>query len=78
MTADSAGNIYVAHYGSGEVLVFAPNGDYYGAIRLPERAGSDPTNLAFHSGYLYITESKKGEIWRVKAKIPGINLYGGS
>jgi gluconolactonase len=78
MTADSAGNIYVAHYGSGEVLIFAPNGDYYGPIRLPEGAGSNPTNLAFHKGYLYITESEKGEIWRVEAKIPGINLYGGS
>jgi gluconolactonase len=78
MTADSAGNIYVAHYGSGEVLIFAPNGDYYGPIRLPEDAGSNPTNLAFHNGYLYITESEKGEIWRVKAKIPGIKLYGGS
>jgi gluconolactonase len=78
MTADSAGNIYVAHYGSGEVLIFAPNGDYYGPIRLPEGAGSNPTNLAFHNGYLYITESEKGEIWRVKTKIPGINLYGGS
>ena len=78
MTADSAGNIYVAHFGSGEVLIFAPNGDYYGPIRLPEGAGSNPTNLAFHNGYLYITEGEKGEIWRVKAKIPGISLYGGS
>jgi gluconolactonase len=78
MTADSAGNIYVAHYGSSEVLAFAPNGDYYGAIRLPDGAGSNPTNLAFHNGYLYITESEKSEIWRVKAKIPGIKLYGGS
>jgi gluconolactonase len=78
MTADSAGNIYVAHYGAGEVSAFAPNGDYYGSIRLPEGAGSNPTNLAFHNCYLYITESEKGEIWRVKAKIPGLALYGGS
>jgi gluconolactonase len=78
MTADSAGNIYVAHFGSGEVLVFAPNGDFYGAIRLPQGAGSRPTNLAFQKGYLYITEGERGEIWRVKTKIPGIKLYGGS
>jgi sugar lactone lactonase YvrE len=77
MTADSAGNVYVAHYGSGEVAIFAPNGDYYGAIRLPEDAGKDPTNLAFHSGYLYITEGEKGEVWRLKAKIPGMKAYGG-
>ena len=78
MTADSAGNVYVAHYGAAEVLAFAPNGDYFGALRLPAGAGNNPTNLAFHNGYLYITESEKGEIWRVKAKIPGIKLYGGS
>jgi gluconolactonase len=78
MTADSAGNVYVAHYGAAEILAFAPNGDYFGAIRLPAGAGNNPTNLAFHKGYLYITESEKGEIWRVKAKIPGIQLYGGS
>ena len=78
MTADSAGNLYVAHYGSGEVLVFSPHGDFFGAIRLPEGAGQNTTNLAFQKGYLYITEAEKGEIWRVKTKIPGIKLYGGS
>jgi gluconolactonase len=78
MTADAAGNIYIAHYGSSEVVIFAPNGDYYGAIRLPEGAGTQPTSVAFHDGYLYITETQKKEIWRVKTKIPGIKLYGGS
>lgn len=77
MTADAAGNIYAAHSGSGEVVVFAPNGDYYGAIRLPEDAGSDPTNVAFHDGYLYITEAKGHTVWRVKTKIPGRALYSG-
>ena len=78
MTADSAGNIYAAHFGSGEVVVFAPNGDYYGAIHLPPGLGSNPTNLAFHNGYLYVTEAEQHTIWRVKTKIPGIKLYGGS
>jgi gluconolactonase len=77
MTADAAGNIYAAHSGAGEVVVFAPNGDYYGAIRLPEGAGSDPTNVAFHDGYLYITEASEHTVWRVKTKVPGIALYGG-
>ena len=78
MTADAAGNIYVAHYGASEVVVFAPNGDYFGAIRLPEGAGTQPSSVAFHDGYLYITEMQKKEIWRVKTRIPGIKLYGGS
>jgi gluconolactonase len=77
MTADGAGNIYAAHSGSGEVVVFAPNGDYYGAIRLPEGAGSDPTNVAFHDGYLYVTEASEHTIWRVKTKIAGRALYSG-
>ena len=62
---------------AGEVVVFAPNGDYYGAIRLPEGAGSQATNVAFHDGYLYITEAEGHTVWRVKTKIPGIALYGG-
>jgi sugar lactone lactonase YvrE len=78
MTADAAGNIYVAHYGASEVVVFAPDGDYFGAIRLPEGAGTQPSSVAFHDGYLYITEMQKKEIWRVKTRIPGIKLYGGS
>jgi gluconolactonase len=77
MTADADGNIYAAHYGSGEVAVFAPNGDYYGAIQLPPGAGSFTTNVVIHDGWLYMTEGQKGEVWRVKTKIPGIKLYGG-
>ena len=78
MTDDADGNIYVAHYGAGEVVESAPNGDYFGAIRLPEGAGTQPSSVAFHDGYLYITEMQKKEIWRVKHNIPGIKLYGGS
>ena len=77
MTADAEGNIYVAHYGSGEVAIFAPNGDYYGAIQLPSGAGSFATNVAIHGGYLYVTEAEKSTVWRVKTKIPGIKVYGG-
>ena len=77
MTADAQGNIYAAHYGSGEIAIFAPNGDYYGAIQLPPGAGSFTTNVAIHGGYLYITEAEKSAVWRVKTKIPGIKVYGG-
>ena len=78
ITADSQGNVYAAHAGEGEIAIFAPDGDYYGAIQLPPEAGRDVTNVAIHAGYLYVTESQKGEVWRVKVKIPGIALYGGA
>lgn len=78
ITADADGNIYAAHYGSKEVVVIAPNGDYFGAIQLPPEAGAEVTNVAIHNGYLYITESNKSSVWRVKTNIKGISLYGGS
>ena len=74
MTADAEGNIYAAHFGAGEVVVFDPNGFYYGGIQLP--TGLYPTNVAFHGGYLYITEVEHHTIWRVKTKIPGMKLFG--
>lgn len=76
MTADAQGNIYAAHFGAGEVVVFDPNGFYYGAIRLPAGEGLWTTNVAFHDGRLYITEMQKHTIWRVRTKIPGLRLFG--
>jgi len=62
ITADAEGNIYAAHFGSREVVVFAPNGDYYGAIELPAEAGTDVTNVVIRNGYLYVTEARKGAV----------------
>jgi gluconolactonase len=76
LTADANGNLYVAHHSAGEVVVFSPRGFLYGSIRLPEGAGMVPSNVAFHEGYLYITEMDQHTIWRVKTKIPGMKLFG--
>jgi gluconolactonase len=76
MTADANGNLYVAHHSAGEVVVFSPRGFLYGSIRLPEGAGMTPSNVAFHEGYLYITEMDQHTVWRVKTKIPGMKLFG--
>ena len=76
MTADENGNIYVAHHSAGEVVVFSPRGFLYGSIRLPASAGMVPSNVAFHGGYLYITEMDQHTIWRVKTKISGMKLFG--
>jgi gluconolactonase len=75
MIIDSQGNVYAAHYGAGEVVVFDPHGFYFGAIRMPPGAGMVPSNMAFHDGYLYITEMDQHTVWRVKTKIPGVNQW---
>lgn len=66
LTTDSAGNVYAAHYGAGEIAVFDRQGFPYGTIPLPQDAGLGSTNMAFKDGYLYVTESLKNEVWRVR------------
>jgi gluconolactonase len=72
MTIDAQGNVYAAHYGAGEVVVFDPHGFFYGAIRLPAGAGMVPSNVALHNGYLYITEMDQHTVWRVRTTVPGV------
>jgi sugar lactone lactonase YvrE len=73
---DSKGNLYVAHFGAGEVVVIDPIGFIVGVIPLPPGAGYLTTNVAFRDGYLYITEAEQNIVWRVKTKISGAALYG--
>jgi gluconolactonase len=40
---------------------------------MPTEARLDTTNIAFHNGYLYITEATKNEVLRVKSKVPPAN-----
>lgn len=65
MVFGADGTLYAANLGTGEVLVFAPDGRMLGAVSLPEGAGHSVTNLAIGDGYLYITEAEKGEIYRI-------------
>ena len=76
LAVDDKGNLYVAHFQAGEIVVQDANGFNYGTIRLPEGAGTFTTNLTFHEGYLYITESSKNEVWRIQVKEDGLPLYG--
>jgi gluconolactonase len=75
MAVDAKGDIYIAHYMGGEVVVLDPSGFIVGSIPLPQGAGQQTTNLAFHEGYLYITEAGKNEVWRVKMKVEGATLH---
>jgi gluconolactonase len=70
---DHAGRLYVANFGSGEVLVFSPQGVPLGAIELPASAGKMVSNLVIHGQELYVTEGSKGEIWRVHLKTAATN-----
>ncbi len=76
LTVDSEGNLYVAHFQAGEIVVLDASGFHYGTIRLPKDAGTFTTNLTFHDGYLYITESSKNEVWRIKVKKEGLKPFG--
>jgi len=76
LAVDLEGNLYVAHFQAGQIVVLDKDGFNYGEIRLPESAGSFATNIAFHEGYLYVTESSKNEVWRIKVKQDGLQPYG--
>ncbi|MFJ7724764.1 SMP-30/gluconolactonase/LRE family protein [Neobacillus sp. NPDC097160] len=76
LAVDSEGNLYLAHFQAGEIAVLDASGFKYGTIRLPEDAGTFTTNLAFHDGYLYVTESSKNVVWRIKVKKEGLQPFG--
>ncbi|MFC2948709.1 SMP-30/gluconolactonase/LRE family protein [Virgibacillus sediminis] len=72
LAVDKEGNLYVAHFQAGEIVVLDKDGFQYGTIRLPEDVGTFVTNLTFHDGHLYITESSRNEVWRVKVANNGL------
>ncbi len=72
MLVDQKGDVYSAHYQAGEIAIQDPSGFPIGQIRMPPGAGRGTTNLAFHDGYLYVTEASRSEVWRVATKIPGM------
>jgi gluconolactonase len=76
LAVDAEGNLYIAHFQAGEIVVLDASGFKIGTIRLPEDAGTFTTNLAFHKGYLYVTESSKNEVWRIKVNKEGLTPYG--
>jgi gluconolactonase len=74
MAVDARGNVYCAHWGAREVVVFDPDDFIIGTINLPPDAGPMTNNVAFNHGYVYITEGRKAEIWRVKMNVEGAKL----
>lgn len=75
LAVDEEGNLYVAHFQAGRVSIVDRNGFHYGSIPLPDSAGTFVTNLAFHDGYLYVTESSNNELWRIKVEKAGVEPF---
>ena len=76
MALDVEGNLYVAHYGGGEVLILNPKGDLLERVLVN---GLRPTNVAFGGPgrkTLYATEVDTGSVYRFNTDYPGLPLYG--
>jgi gluconolactonase len=73
---DVAGNLYVAHYGGGDVVILNPKGEIIERVPV---GGGHPTNVAFGGPdrkTLYVTEVETGSVYRFNADYPGLPLYG--
>ncbi len=75
MALDVDGNLYVAHFGMGEIAVFAPDG---GRIDTLPAGGEKPTNVAFGGDQmrnLYVTEVATGAIYRLQPGNEGLRPF---
>ncbi len=73
---DIAGNLYVAHYGGGDVIILNPKGE---TIERVPVGGQHPTNVAFGGPdrkTLYVTEVETGSVYRFETDYRGLPLYG--
>lgn len=72
---DTAGNLYVAHFGSGSVYMLDTSGTIVQTIHMP---GKKPTNVEFGGEdrrTLFITEVETGALYTVRVEIPGLRLF---
>lgn len=72
---DSAGNLYVAHFGSGTVYVIAPDGAIKQKISAP---GKKPTNLEFAGDdlkALFLTEVETNALYKLNVEIAGAEKF---
>jgi len=78
MVMDVKGNLYVAHWGAGTVYVIEPKkGQVIEKIVIPDPDGQFTTNVGFggpDNRTLFITESAKRTIWKVKLVNPGMTI----
>lgn len=71
---DINGNLYVAHFGSGNVFVISPEGKIIESIKTP---GNKPSNIEFGDSdlrTLYLTEDETNSVYKTKVLYPGYKL----
>jgi len=72
MAMGEDGNLYVAHRGTGAVIVVDAAGGI--VTRIPS-GGALPTNLAFSETSLYVTEDETGAVYRLDLGVRGLPLF---
>ncbi|MFP4248633.1 MAG: SMP-30/gluconolactonase/LRE family protein, partial [Armatimonadota bacterium] len=75
MALDVDGNVYVAHFGMGEIAVFDVEGTRVGAL---PAGGEKPTNVAFGDNDmrgLYVTEVESGAVYRIEPGPEGLRPH---
>ncbi len=75
LAIDSAGNIFVAHFGGKAVYKISKEGEVLQKIETP---GKKPTNLEFAGKdlrTLYITEVETNSVYKTTVDIPGSRLF---
>lgn len=75
MAFDTAGNLYVAHFGMGAIVVFSPDGRRVRELKAP---GKKPSNVEFAGAdlkTLYVTEDETNGVYRIAVETPGLRLF---
>lgn len=75
MAFDASGNLVVAHFGMGVLVVFAPDGRRVREIKVP---GKKPSNVEFAGAdlrTLYVTEDETNGVYRTVVDTPGVRLF---
>jgi len=81
MAVDSAGRLWIAHYGRHTVLIVNTEGKIERTIKLPvdaSTASGGPTNVVFAGKDLravYITDPGNGALYRTVSDVPGLPLF---
>jgi gluconolactonase len=75
MALDVDGNLYVAHFGMGEIAVFDVEGTRIDTL---PAGGEKPTNVAFGEDDmrgLYVTEVETGSVYRLEPGAEGLRPH---
>ncbi len=74
---DTAGNLWVAHFGAHQVLVISPRGETFDSYVMPTGPGHGPSNIAFAGPdrkTLYITDPTTDSLLKMRTRTPGLKL----